>query len=58
MVIYGLTDYLKATGELKPNLTATVLVNERPAVTRKIEQAMGDRCRPRWCWRRAGWSRA
>ena len=30
MVIYGLTDYLKATGELNPNLTATVLVNDQP----------------------------
>ncbi len=41
MVVYGLTDYVKATGELKANLNATVLVNERPAVTRKFEQAMG-----------------
>src|SRR6185369_3092384 len=29
MVIYGLTDYLKVTKELKPNLTATVFVNDR-----------------------------
>src|SRR5262249_34626440 len=39
MVIYGLTDYLKATNELKPNLTATVLVNDQPVLTRKIDQA-------------------
>jgi hypothetical protein len=41
MVIYGLTDYLKASNELKPNLTATVYVNEKPAVTRKFDQATG-----------------
>ena len=29
MVIYGLTDYLKATNELNPNLTATVYVNDK-----------------------------
>ncbi len=39
MVIYGLTDYLKATGELNPNLTATVLVNDAPVVTKKLDQA-------------------
>src|SRR5258707_2809014 len=39
MVIYGLTDYLKATNELNPNLSVTVLVNDKPAVTRKIDQA-------------------
>lgn len=32
MVIYGLTDYLKATKELNPNLTATVTVNDQPAL--------------------------
>jgi alpha-2-macroglobulin len=39
MVIYGLTDYLKITNELKPNLTATVFVNDLPVLTRKIDQA-------------------
>src|SRR5262249_12684307 len=39
MVIYGLIDYLKATNELNPNLTATVLVNGRPVLTRRIEQS-------------------
>ena len=39
MVIYGLTDYLKATGELNPNLTATVFVNDEPVLTRKLDQA-------------------
>ena len=36
MVIYGLTDYLKATNELNPNFTATVYVNDKAALTRKI----------------------
>lgn len=39
MVIYGLVDYLKVTNELMPNLTTTVLVNGKPALTRKIDQA-------------------
>jgi uncharacterized protein YfaS (alpha-2-macroglobulin family) len=39
MVIYGLTDYLKATGELNPNLVATVLVNDVPVLTKKLDQA-------------------
>jgi uncharacterized protein YfaS (alpha-2-macroglobulin family) len=39
MVIYGLTDYLKATGELHPSLTATVLVNDAPVLTKKLDQA-------------------
>ncbi len=38
MVIYGLTDYLKTTNELKPKFTATVLVNDRPVWTQKIDQ--------------------
>lgn len=38
MVIYGLTDYLRSTNELKPNLTANVFVNNRPVLTRKIDQ--------------------
>jgi alpha-2-macroglobulin len=39
MVIYGLSDYLRTTNELKPNLTATVFVNDKPVLTRKIDQA-------------------
>lgn len=39
MVIYGLTDYLKSTNELMPNLTATIFVNDKPVLTRKIDQA-------------------
>jgi uncharacterized protein YfaS (alpha-2-macroglobulin family) len=39
MVIYGLTDYLKSTNELNPNLTATVYVNDQPVLTRKFDQA-------------------
>ena len=45
MVIYGLTDYLKATGELKPNLTATVLVNDKPVLTQQARS--GDSARIR-----------
>ncbi|MFN7997135.1 MAG: MG2 domain-containing protein [Bryobacteraceae bacterium] len=40
MVIYGLTDYLKATNELNPNLTVTVSVNAKPLLTRKLDQAV------------------
>jgi uncharacterized protein YfaS (alpha-2-macroglobulin family) len=39
MVIYGLTDYLKVTNELMPNLTATVFVNNKPVLTQKIDRA-------------------
>jgi len=39
MVIYGLTDYLKATRELKPNLTATVYLNNRQVMTRKFDES-------------------
>jgi uncharacterized protein YfaS (alpha-2-macroglobulin family) len=39
MVIYGLSDYLKAANELNPNLTATVFVNEKPVLTKKLEDA-------------------
>ena len=39
MVIYGLADYLKATNELNPNLSVTVLVNDKPVLTRKLDQA-------------------
>jgi len=41
MVIYGLTDYLKASNELKPNFTATVYVNDKAALTRSFDQATG-----------------
>ena len=41
MVIYGLADYLKATQELHPDLSVTVLVNDRPLLTRKLDQATG-----------------
>ena len=36
MVIYGLTDYLKISGELNPNFTAEVAVNGRVVLTRKF----------------------
>jgi uncharacterized protein YfaS (alpha-2-macroglobulin family) len=39
MVIYGLTDYLKATGELKPNLKATVTVNGKQVLTKAFQPA-------------------
>jgi uncharacterized protein YfaS (alpha-2-macroglobulin family) len=39
MVIYGLTDYVKATGELNSNVTASVFVNDSPVLTRKLDQA-------------------
>jgi len=41
MVIYGLTDYLKHTGELNPNFTATVFVNDKAVLVKKIDQALG-----------------
>jgi len=41
MVIYGLTDYLKATRELNPDSTVTVLVNDQPVLTRKFDQPAG-----------------
>jgi uncharacterized protein YfaS (alpha-2-macroglobulin family) len=37
MVIYGLTDYLKTTNELTPNLNVTVFVNDQPVLTRKLD---------------------
>jgi len=40
MVIYGLSDYLRSVNELKPNLTATVYVNNRAVLTRKIDQVL------------------
>ena len=41
MVICGLTDYLKHTGELNPNLTVTVFVNDKSVLVRKLDQATG-----------------
>jgi len=41
MVIYGLTDYLKATNELNPNLTATVFVNDQAVLTKKLDAVAG-----------------
>jgi uncharacterized protein YfaS (alpha-2-macroglobulin family) len=41
MVIYGLTDYLRATHELAGNITATVYVNGAPVLTRKLDQTTG-----------------
>ena len=39
MVIYGLTDYLKATGELKPNLQASVTVNGKQVLAKAFRPA-------------------
>ena len=39
MVIYGLTDYLKSTNELNPDLTATVYVNDTPLLTKRFTAA-------------------
>jgi hypothetical protein len=39
MVIYGLADYLKISGELNPNLDVTVFVNGKPALATRIAQA-------------------
>ena len=41
MVIYGLSDYLKASHELTPNLTATVEVNGQTVLTQKIDRLTG-----------------
>jgi alpha-2-macroglobulin len=41
MVMYGLADYLRVTKELSPNLTATVYVNDRTVLTRKMDSATG-----------------
>src|SRR5207249_8257582 len=41
MVIYGLTDYLKATGELHSNVTANVFLNDRLVATKKLDEAAG-----------------
>jgi uncharacterized protein YfaS (alpha-2-macroglobulin family) len=39
MVIFGLTDYLKRSGELKPNLQATVTVNGKAVLTKSFGAA-------------------
>jgi uncharacterized protein YfaS (alpha-2-macroglobulin family) len=39
MVVYGLTDYLKRSGELKPNFTVTVSVNDKPVLTKRFTEA-------------------
>lgn len=39
MVVYGLTDYLRLTGELKGNVQATVLVNGKPVLTKSFTAA-------------------
>ena len=39
MVIYGLVDYLRATHELAGNATATVYVNDKPVLTKKLDQS-------------------
>src|SRR2546425_2428232 len=36
MVIFGLTDHLKTSGELKPDFRATVFVNDREVLTRRF----------------------
>ncbi len=42
MVIDGLTDYLRATHELKPNLTVAVTVNEKPVGGSRTFTQAGD----------------
>jgi len=39
MVIYGLTDYLGKSGELRPNYGVTVWVNDREVLSRRFEEA-------------------
>ena len=36
MVVYGLTDYLKASGELKPDFSVTVAVNGKQVLSRRF----------------------
>ena len=38
-VIYGLTDFLKLSGELKPNYSVEVLVNDKQVISRKFTEA-------------------
>lgn len=39
MVVYGLTEYLKASGELRPNFTVTVWVNDKQVLSRRFTEA-------------------
>jgi hypothetical protein len=39
MVVYGLTDYLRQSRELRPNFTATVWVNDKPVLERRFSEA-------------------
>jgi len=39
MVIYGLSDFLKTSKELNPNLTATVYVNDKAVMTKQFDTA-------------------
>lgn len=39
MVVYGLTDYLKVSGELKPNFSVEVWVNDKPVLTQRFTEA-------------------
>ncbi|MGH7342014.1 MAG: MG2 domain-containing protein, partial [Candidatus Rokuibacteriota bacterium] len=39
MVIHGLTDYLKQSGELKPDLGFSVTVNDREVLSRRFSQS-------------------
>ena len=43
-VVYGLTDFLKESGELKPSYSFEVLVNDRPVATRQFNE--GDAFSP------------
>jgi hypothetical protein len=40
MVIYGLTDFLRHTGELNPNFTVTVFVGDKAVLTKKFDTAI------------------
>jgi hypothetical protein len=35
-VVYGLSDFLKQSGELKPSFSVEVLVNDKPVITRRF----------------------
>jgi len=39
MVVYGLTDYLKASGELKPDFEVSVTLNNKQVLTRRFAAA-------------------
>lgn len=39
MVIFGLIDYLKQSGEMKPNQTVTVTLNDQPVLTKKFTES-------------------